>query len=114
MADEGEVVATGRFVVDRQVRGCTPSPGAWTTHGDERLKLGPVVVDADHPALGPGEVAVGKNAVHVGTASHAVRLGAVLALSDGDEMRDATVIQFAGGRAVRVPAPLEEVVRWFG
>jgi hypothetical protein len=45
---------------------------------------------------------------------HAVRLGAVLALSDGDEMRDATVIQFAGGRAVRVPAPLEEVVRWFG
>ena len=45
---------------------------------------------------------------------HAVRLGVVLALSDGDEMRDATVIQFAGGRAVRVQAPLEEVVRWFG
>jgi hypothetical protein len=43
----------------------------------------------------------------------AVRLGAVLALSDGDEAHDTTVVQCAGGRTVRVPAPLEEVLRWF-
>ena len=33
--------APGRYV-DRQVRACTPAPGAWTTFRGERLKLGPV------------------------------------------------------------------------
>ena len=56
--------------VDRLIRGCTPAPGAWTLAGGERLKLGPVT-------LAPGELAVTKNAVHVGTGSHAVRLGEV-------------------------------------
>jgi methionyl-tRNA formyltransferase len=65
--------------VDRRIRACTPSPGAWTTHDGERLKLGPVTVDRDHPPLAPGEVVVGKSAVHVGTASQAVRLGDVKA-----------------------------------
>lgn len=45
---------------------------------------------------------------------HAVRLGSVLALSDGDEAQDTTVMQLPGGRAVRVLAPLEEVLGWFG
>lgn len=44
----------------------------------------------------------------------AVRPGAVLALSDGDEAQDTTVMQLPGGRAVRVLALLEEVLAWFG
>jgi methionyl-tRNA formyltransferase len=63
--------------VDRLVRGCTPAPGAWTLIGAERLKLGPVVLAPERTDLAPGELAVAKNAVHVGTGSHAVRLGDV-------------------------------------
>jgi methionyl-tRNA formyltransferase len=63
--------------VDRLVRGCTPAPGAWTLAGGERLKLGPVTLVPDRTDLAPGELAVSKNAVHVGTGSHAVRLGEV-------------------------------------
>lgn len=44
---------------------------------------------------------------------HAVRLGSVLALSDGDETQDATILQLPGGRAIRVLAPLDEVLGWF-
>lgn len=65
--------------VDRQVRACTPAPGAWTTYLGERLKLGPVAMLADDTSLAPGEVAVDKNRVRVGTASHAVVLGEVRA-----------------------------------
>jgi hypothetical protein len=43
----------------------------------------------------------------------AVRLGSVLALSDGDDRQDTTVAQLPGGRAVLIQAPLEEVLRWF-
>ena len=75
------------IAIDRQVRACTPAPGAWTTHEGERLKLGPVsvVLDAPGPApgpaqgLSPGEVAVGKHDVLVGTATGPVRLGEVQA-----------------------------------
>jgi methionyl-tRNA formyltransferase len=63
--------------VDRLVRACTPAPGAWTLIGGERLKLGPVRPAPDRTGLAPGELAVSKNAVHVGTGSHAVRLGDV-------------------------------------
>ncbi len=63
--------------IDRQVRACTPAPGAWTTYAGERLKLGPVtVVDA---VLPPGELQVSKNEVLVGTGTSAVRLGEVRA-----------------------------------
>ena len=65
--------------VDRQVRACTPAPGAWTTYRGERLKLGPVSLLEDDASLAPGEVAVDKNRVRVGTASHAVVLGEVRA-----------------------------------
>jgi methionyl-tRNA formyltransferase len=58
-------------------RGCTPAPGAWTVVGGERLKLGPVSLVADRTDLAPGELSVAKNAVHVGTGSHAVELGEV-------------------------------------
>jgi methionyl-tRNA formyltransferase len=63
--------------VDRLIRGCTPAPGAWTLVDGERLKLGPVTLDPARTDLAPGELSVAKNAVHVGTGSHAVRLGDV-------------------------------------
>ena len=44
--------------VDRQVRACTPAPGAWTTFRGERLKLGPVVPLPDEAPLAPGALAV--------------------------------------------------------
>jgi methionyl-tRNA formyltransferase len=65
--------------VDRQVRACTPGPGAWTTWEGERFKVGPVRVATDHDPLEPGVLAVTKNAVHVGTATHPVELGEVKA-----------------------------------
>jgi methionyl-tRNA formyltransferase len=61
--------------IDRQIRGCTPFPGAWTTYDGERVKLGPVTpVEAD---LAAGSLEVTKSAVLVGTAGAAVRLGEV-------------------------------------
>ena len=61
--------------VDRQVRACTPFPGAWTTYDDERVKVGPVTpVEAE---LAPGALEVTRSAVLVGTAGGAVRLGEV-------------------------------------
>lgn len=77
------------MAVDRRIRGCTPSPGAWTLFRGERLKVGPVVV-ADPAALSSpgatpqvsapqelaaGEIAVRRDAVLVGTGTTAVRLG---------------------------------------
>jgi methionyl-tRNA formyltransferase len=65
------------MAVDRQIRACTPAPGSWTTFEGERLKLGPVSPDPEAAALAPGEVAVGRSSVHVGTGTHPVRLGEV-------------------------------------
>ncbi|GHG68420.1 methionyl-tRNA formyltransferase [Streptomyces griseocarneus] len=60
--------------VDRVVRGCAPAPGAWTTFRGERLKLMSLALTPDRGDLAPGEIAVAKNSVHVGTGSHAVQL----------------------------------------
>jgi methionyl-tRNA formyltransferase len=65
--------------VDRQVRACTPAPGAWTTIAGDRIKLGPVSMLAEDTSLAPGELGIDKNRVRVGTASHAVVLGEVQA-----------------------------------
>src|SRR5580692_4298132 len=46
-------------VADRQIRGCTPDPGAWTELDGVRLKLGPVTVDDSDQDLGPGELQAG-------------------------------------------------------
>jgi methionyl-tRNA formyltransferase len=62
--------------IDRQVRACTPAPGAWTTCRGERLGVGPVS-PTDEEGLAPGRLRVGKREVLVGTATRAVRLGAV-------------------------------------
>jgi methionyl-tRNA formyltransferase len=64
--------------VDRQVRACTPAPGAWTTCRGERLAIGPVTLAADE-GLAPGRLRVGKRDVLVGTATQPVRLGWVRA-----------------------------------
>jgi methionyl-tRNA formyltransferase len=40
------------FVVGRQIRACTPVPGAWTLLGETRLKLGPVGVSPPGQAAG--------------------------------------------------------------
>ncbi|MDQ2755990.1 MAG: methionyl-tRNA formyltransferase [Actinomycetota bacterium] len=66
-------------VVDRLIRGCTPSPGAWTTFRGERLKLQPVTLEPDAEAPAPGVVVVTKRSVVVGTGSGAVGLGTVQA-----------------------------------
>ncbi|MCX5458029.1 methionyl-tRNA formyltransferase [Streptomyces albidoflavus] len=60
--------------VDRVVRGCTPAPGAWTVFRGERLKLVAARPLSGEEGLAPGDLAVGKNHVHVGTGSHAVEL----------------------------------------
>ena len=65
--------------VDRRIRACTPGPGAWSTYDGERIKIGPVTVDADAGPLEPGVLEVRKNAVLVGTGSVPVRLGEVKA-----------------------------------
>ncbi len=64
--------------VDRLIRACTPSPGAWTVLGDERLKLGPVRVVPDDTAE-PGQLCIAKSSVRVGTATSVVELGEVQA-----------------------------------
>ncbi len=64
--------------LDCQVRACTPAPGAWTTHGGDRLKLSPVTLT--DRTLAPGELEIGKREVLVGTATVAVRLGEVQAV----------------------------------
>jgi len=71
---------TPALAVGRQIRACTPAPGAWTTLGDARLKLGPVRDSAAAPPgepLRPGELWVGKSGVLAGTATHPVELGDV-------------------------------------
>ncbi len=65
--------------VDRQVRACTPGPGAWSTHEGERIKIGPVTAAEDHEPLSPGALEVSKSAVFVGTGTSPVRLGEVKA-----------------------------------
>jgi methionyl-tRNA formyltransferase len=63
--------------IDRQIRACTPAPGAWTLLDGERFKVGPVTMAED--AVAPGELVVRKNEVLVGTGTTAVRLGRVKA-----------------------------------
>jgi methionyl-tRNA formyltransferase len=60
--------------VERAIRAVTPNPGAWTTVGDTRLRIGPVTVDEDKH-LEPGLLEVGRRDVWVGSGSDALRLG---------------------------------------
>jgi len=81
------------YLLDRQVRGCTPDPGAWTEYdtGESgpgqsstgRLKLWPVTLAAGAglasggTGLAPGELRIDRNAVYAGTGTVPVRLGDV-------------------------------------
>ena len=61
-------------IVDRQVRGVTPAPGAWTTLPDGVVaKLGPVR-PRSAPGLPPGQVAFLEDEVRVGTGTTPVAL----------------------------------------
>ena len=61
--------------VDRLIRACTPSPGAWSLLADARIKLGPVRVRT--ASLEPGRLKVTKATVLVGTATDPVELSTV-------------------------------------
>ena len=67
------------LAIGRQIRGCTPQPGAWTELAGTRLKLGPLAsLDAgDGAPLAPGELAIQRSRVLVGTGSSPVELGEV-------------------------------------
>jgi methionyl-tRNA formyltransferase len=71
--------------VDRQIRACTPEPGAWTELAGLRVKLWPVAtagVDAGDPGerpLAPGELRPQRKRILVGTGSTPVLLGDVQA-----------------------------------
>ncbi len=84
--------------VDRQIRACTPFPGAWSTFEGERIKIGPVTIGASSD-LAPGVLEVTKNAVYVGTGSSVVKLGEVKAF--GKKLMNAADwargVQFAEG-----------------
>jgi methionyl-tRNA formyltransferase len=64
--------------IDRQVRACTPAPGAWTTLGGERVKLFPLSPLPGATEVEPGRIVLDKRGMTVGTGSgHVVRLGDV-------------------------------------
>ena len=64
--------------IDRQVRACTPAPGAWTTLGGERVKLFPLAPLPGAAEVEPGRIVLDKRGMTVGTGSgHLVRLGDV-------------------------------------
>lgn len=62
------------LAIGRRARGVTPEPGAWTTLDGQRLKLEPVLLRPDAPALAPGTLALAGKSVLVGTGSHPVEL----------------------------------------
>jgi methionyl-tRNA formyltransferase len=62
--------------IDRQVRACTPTPGAWTTFRGARLKLGPIR-PRGAGELPAGQLHVQHESVSVGTATGDVELGTV-------------------------------------
>jgi methionyl-tRNA formyltransferase len=64
-------------VIDRLIRACAPAPGAWTTFRGERFKISSARVAASQ--LPPGELAVTKSSVRVGTRTQALELGQVQA-----------------------------------
>jgi methionyl-tRNA formyltransferase len=63
--------------IDRLIRACAPAPGAWTTFRGERFKINSARLSDGR--LPPGELAVTKSAVRVGTATSELELGQVQA-----------------------------------
>ncbi|GAA3531987.1 methionyl-tRNA formyltransferase [Aeromicrobium panaciterrae] len=67
------------FAINRHIRGCTPAPGAWTTLGDQRVKIGPPRIAAES-TLDAGRIHVSKKEIRVGTATTDLVLGDVQAV----------------------------------
>ncbi|MGV1035666.1 MAG: methionyl-tRNA formyltransferase [Candidatus Nanopelagicales bacterium] len=67
------------LAIDRMVRACTPAPGAWCEFNGARMKLAPLLptTDPQAPALQPGELAVSKRSVLVGTPTGGLELSTV-------------------------------------
>ncbi len=66
-AEDGHIDWTRpSFALDRQIRGCTPTPGAWTTLSGARFKLGPVGT-LEEKTLEPGQIRVDRCEVRAGT-----------------------------------------------
>jgi methionyl-tRNA formyltransferase len=70
--------------IGRQIRACTPEPGAWTRLDGARLKLWPVTLQAGIPAPEPGPLPAGelrvlRDRVLAGTGSTPVELSDVQA-----------------------------------
>jgi methionyl-tRNA formyltransferase len=64
--------------ISRQIRACTPEPGAWTELDGIRVKLWPVtVLGASADVLARGELRALRDRVTVGTATAPVELGEV-------------------------------------
>ncbi len=66
------------YAVSRQVRACTPAPGAWSWFRETRLNIAGAQPVAEGGDLGPGQILAGKRAVLVGTGSGGVELGTVV------------------------------------
>lgn len=73
--DDARIVWThpGLAVV-RRIRAMAPAPGAWTMHGDERIKIAHAQLAMDVTDLAPGEVRVTDGKILVGTASQAIEV----------------------------------------
>jgi methionyl-tRNA formyltransferase len=71
--------------IDRQIRACTPEPGAWTQLDDVRVKLWPLAAagvdpgDGSNGPLAPGELLVQRDRIFAGTGTTAVLLADVQA-----------------------------------
>lgn len=64
-------------VIDRLVRGCSPSPGAWTTFRGERFKIASAT--PVEGTLTPGVLEISRRSVRVGTGAGLLELGRVQA-----------------------------------
>lgn len=62
--------------IERKARALDPEPGAWTTLGADRIKIGPVKL-TEESSLAPGAVQITKSEVRVGTGTADVLLGFV-------------------------------------
>lgn len=65
------------LAVDRQIRACTPAPGAWTTFRGDRVKLQPVRRAAEAPEVAPGQLLPHEGQWLVGTGTRGVLLDQV-------------------------------------
>ena len=66
------------LAVDRLVRGCTPEPGAWSSLGDQRIRvLGVTLESSGNLELSPGALWATKDGLWCGTGSAPVKLGEV-------------------------------------